>query len=173
MTNLYFITGVAGTGKSTILRLLSERGFYCLDLGKVEGAKNFFLIEMGEQIYDLETVEDWVNNVNIEWNIPAILSHIPDNDKTKFIADYNPGQKEIYSICEGSVTLITDNDERINRLEQRTEGYGTTESQREHSRINSAEHEKKLLEDCDFSVDTSLLTPSQTMNKILKNFSIE
>lgn len=129
------ITGIAGTGKSTIAKELTKRGVATIDLHDVPGL--FFWQDKKTK----ETIEyapvhskEWFDAVDRLCDIKKmneLLARQPDIVMAGSTSGSN--QKEFFSLFDKIILLQGDPETLVHRMQTRTNksGYGKTEAEQE------------------------------------------
>jgi broad-specificity NMP kinase len=129
------LTGIAGTGKSTLVKALNERGVFSIDLHDVPGLF-FWQDKETKQKVEYSPVEsrEWFDTVDrlcdIE-RLKKILSQHKDIVAAGTISGSN--QKEFLSLFDKIILLQANPNTLLHRLQTRTNksGYGKTKSEQD------------------------------------------
>ncbi len=122
------ITGIAGTGKSTLIQALNERGVASLDLHDVPGLFFWQNKITGEKVeYQPVHSQDWFDTVDRLCDIPKlkeILSQYDDLIAAGTTSGSN--QKEFLAAFDKVILLQADHETLTGRLKTRNNksGYG-------------------------------------------------
>ena len=120
------LTGMSGTGKSTALAALADRGYECVDTD--EG--DWIEVVDGEPLWRIEAVD-------------ALLEH--PRTGTLFVQGTVANQGELYDRFAAIVLLTAPNDVILQRLATRTTNdFGKTPEERERV-LDDLEHVEPLL----------------------------
>ena len=130
------ITGIAGTGKSTIVKALNERGIVSIDLHDVPGLFFWQNKETKEKVeYSPVQSKDWFDTVDRLCDITK-LKEMLDQYTGIVMAGTSGGgsnQKEFLSLFDKVILLQSSPETLIHRMKTRTNksGYGKTEAEQE------------------------------------------
>lgn len=129
------ITGIAGTGKSTIVRVLKERGIISVDLHDVPGLF-FWQNKNTKQKVEYSPVhsEDWFDTVDRLCDINILKELLTQyQDVVMAGTTSGPNQKEFLSVFDKIILLQSDPKTLVHRMQTRTNksGYGKTEAEQE------------------------------------------
>src|SRR6266481_7275258 len=152
------LTGIAGTGKSTITKALSERGITAIDLHDLP---NPFLWQdkiTKEKIeYTPGRPKEWFNNVDRLCNIDK-LKEILLQYSNVLMAGTTSGsnQKEFLSLFDKVILLQADSEILVRRMQTRTNksGYGKSKGEQEDNIEWQKEYDLLLLSLGAIPVDT-------------------
>jgi broad-specificity NMP kinase len=129
------ITGIAGTGKSTIVKALNERGVVSIDLHDVPGLFFWQNKETKEKVeyYPVHSKE-WFDTVDRLCDINK-LKEMLDQYTNIVMAGTTSGsnQKNFLSLFDKVILLQSNPETLIYRMKTRTNksGYGKTEAEQE------------------------------------------
>jgi dephospho-CoA kinase len=134
------MTGMSGTGKSTVLRALAARGHMTVDTDDDEWC---------EWVTDDQGARDWV------WRVEAI-DQLLDRHKDLFVAGCKSNQGEFYPRFDNIVLLSAPAEVMLQRIDQRNDNpYGKSAEERalvlDHLRVV----EPLLRASADVEIDTS------------------
>jgi broad-specificity NMP kinase len=143
------LTGVAGTGKSTIINSLNEKGLVAIDLHDIPGL--FFWqdkITKEKVPYSPVQLREWFDNVDRLCDIDT-LKEILDQYQDVVMAGTTSGsnQKEFLSLFDKVILLQANPQTLVDRMETRTNksGYGKTKAEQEDNVEWQKEFEPLLL----------------------------
>ena len=143
------ITGIAGTGKSTIVKALNERGVVSIDLHDILGLF-FWQNKNSNQKVEYSPVHsrEWFDNVDRLCDINK-LKEILDQYKDIVMAGTTSGsnQKEFLSLFDKIILLQSDPKTLNHRMQTRTNksGYGKTNAEQEDNIEWQKEFDPQLL----------------------------
>lgn len=153
----YLITGVAGTGKSSICRELQKQGYNAYDIDEVSGLCSWRSKKTGE-------VGNYYPNIGREW----LDQHdwICDEDKLKslftdgkdiFICGISSNQKKLLPLFKKVILLTLDNDLLRQRLSNRKgeNEFAKTESEQLHILEWKDDWEKEIIQAGAITVNAS------------------
>jgi len=143
------ITGIAGTGKSTIVKELNKKGIAAIDLHNVPGL--FFW-----QDKETKKAVEYAPVRSKEWF--DIVDRLCDIEKVEEIFAEQPGivmagstsgsnQKEFFSLFDKIILLQNNPETLVHRMQTRTNksGYGKTEAEQEDNIEWQKEYDPLLL----------------------------
>jgi broad-specificity NMP kinase len=129
------ITGIAGTGKSIIAKILNERGIAAIDLHDVPGLF-FWQDRETKQTVEYTPVhsKEWFDTVDRLCDIKkmkGVLARQPNTVMAGSTSGSN--QKEFFSLFDKIILLQGNPETLIHRMQTRTNksGYGKTEAEQE------------------------------------------
>jgi dephospho-CoA kinase len=132
------VTGMSGTGKSSALAELAQRGFRAVDTD-----------EPGWTVEDAEGGRCWVEN-----RIDELLA---DDGSTLFVSGTVSNQGRFYDRFDAVVLLSAPAEELLQRIADRsTNDYGKSEDERDLILTHLCEVEPLLRATCTHEVDASL-----------------
>lgn len=144
-----FVTGVAGSGKSTITKTLNTMGYTAHDIEDYEyGLFMMVRKDNGEQYMDYDNADlEKVNNARWICDISKLRELIDKQaDETAFYCGIASNNKEVMPLFNTSVLLKVDPkllDERLVSREG-TDGHANTEAGRRHVLSWKEEFEKEM-----------------------------
>jgi dephospho-CoA kinase len=134
------VTGMSGTGKSTVLRALGARGHAVVDTDADEWC---------EWVADAEGNRDWV------WRADA-MGELLDRDGDLFVAGCKSNQGEFYPRFDKIVLLSAPAEVMLERIDQRSDNpYGKSVAERALVLEHLAVVEPLLRASADLEIDTS------------------
>lgn len=168
-----FITGIAGTGKTTVLSELQKHGYVVIDLDATgicrwKNKETQEFVEYGETGRDYEwlTKHGWYCDVE---KLKQIMSVIRE-DEDVFVAGIAENIEEVSQEFD-KVFIITASDTIVKeRLNARTSNHF---AKKEEEQDFVLEHSKKLLENIkDFIEIDANKSPTEVAEEILKSIEI-
>lgn len=137
---LIYITGSAGSGKSTVRKELVRRGYkaYDVDEDKLKAWYHKQTNELAEHQKEWdESLDDqaWRQTywLKVERHrIEEIAKDTKDDPKPVFITGVNPNDNEIWDLFDKVISLSVSNETLDHRLEIRTSKYGKHPDDREN-----------------------------------------
>lgn len=124
---LYFINGVSGAGKSTILESLRSRGFEAYDVDVAEPVTAKWHNDATGFIHPKSSVKaaDRTKTFLAEhsWKVPRQeVAELRNNasDKTVFFGGSVTNESEFIDLCDGTFSLMIDDKTMLQRLATRT-----------------------------------------------------
>lgn len=143
------LTGVAGTGKSTLVKALNERGIVSLDLHDVPELFSWRDNKTKEKVEyaPVESVE-WFNTVERLCDIPMLKELLSQHED--IVAAGTTGesnQEEFLSLFDKVILLQADIQTLIYRMQTRTNrsGYGKTKAEQDDNVEWQKEFDPKIL----------------------------
>lgn len=114
----YFITGAAGSGKSTTIQALQERGFSAYDTDDLPEVTRLQDRQTGEFVDWPAGPADFSKNA---WNWQADgLKKLLASDKTVFVGASVANQQQFYGLFDKIFALVIDSESLRHRLLTRT-----------------------------------------------------
>src|SRR5258708_26462168 len=117
----YLITGLSGTGKSTLAEELTRRGLKALDTDKDLGLNKWFGIDTGQIVdYQPPVSPDWYNKHQFGWDkqeFERVLSGSQKDDI--FICGSSYNDSEFYDLFDKVFFLVVDEQTLLHRLRNR------------------------------------------------------
>jgi RNase adaptor protein for sRNA GlmZ degradation len=153
------ITGMSGTGKSSVLEELKSRGYITVDADTDEWSewKNVVFV-------DGDTPQpDWV------WREDKIRILLQQEYPTNlFVSGCTPNQGKFYSEFDRVVLFTAPLDVMLHRVATRqTNPYGKSDEERNQIIHNTEVVEPLLRSGCDLEIDTSKLDIQQVADKLI------
>ncbi len=155
------ITGMSGTGKSTVIAELSRRGFCAIDFDTDEWC------EWGKP----PPVDGLRENLESDWiwreePVRTLLS--APRSAPLFISGCAPNQGTFYGLLDRVVLLTAHLDVLLSRVDRRTSNpYGKSDEERAQIIENVRDVEPLLYRRATLVVDTSRLTVAEVVDHIL------
>lgn len=150
------ITGMSGTGKSTILRLLQERGFAT--------------VETDEPGWCVPEDDDW-SQPDEMWNLnEARMSSLLEEHRNRhiFVSATRANQGLFYDRFEHVVVLRAPLRVMLTRVQARSSNpFGSTVEQRQKIESDANEIEPLLIRTADLVIDTSVATPEHVADRLI------
>lgn len=143
------ITGIAGTGKSTIVKALNEEGISAIDLHDVPGLFFWQNKKTKEKVeYTPVVSREWFDTVDRLCNINRLKKMLDQYDDI-IMAGTTSGsnQEEFLSLFDKVILLQSSPETLVHRLETRTNksGYGKTKAEQEDNIEWQKEFDPQLL----------------------------
>ncbi len=113
------VTGMSGSGKTTVARSLHSRGYTAIDTDSATGLSVWIERSTGKPNYNFEPkkAEDWVEKYDWLWDEGALRKLLSTNNVTYFCGS-SANQEQFYSLFD-KIYLLEVNDELlIHRLTQ-------------------------------------------------------
>lgn len=150
------ITGMSGTGKSTVLRLLQQLGFKTVETDET----GWCVPEDGDWS---QPDEMWILD---EARITALLDeHL---DRHLFVSATRANQGTFYDRFEHVVVLRAPLNVMLTRVQSRSSNpFGSTIEQRRKIEFDTNETEPLLIRTADLVIDTSVETPKQIADRLI------
>ena len=143
------LTGIAGTGKSTIVSVLNERGIFSLDLHDIPGLFFWQNKETKERVeYTPVESREWFDTVDRLCDIPK-LKEILSQYKDIVMAGTAGGsnQEEFLSLFDKIILLQANPQTLVNRMKTRINksGYGKTKAEQDDNTEWQKDFDPKIL----------------------------
>lgn len=143
------LTGIAGTGKSTIVKALNERGIFSLDLHDIPGLFFWQDKETKEKVeYTPVESREWFDTVDRLCDISK-LKEILSQYEDIVVAGTTSGsnQEEFLSLFDKIILLQATPKILVHRMQTRTNksGYGKTEAEQDDNIEWQKEFDPKIL----------------------------
>lgn len=149
-TTIIFVTGMSGTGKSTVLDVLARKGWASID---TDFGNWMILSDDGDLIWD-------------EPRIEALLDSVPPSGRLA-ISGTVRNQTRFRDRFDAIILLSAPLDTMLRRVAARdTNPYGGTEAQREEIRHYTQTILPLLRASADLELDTSTLDPERVAEAI-------
>jgi broad-specificity NMP kinase len=158
-TKRILITGMSGTGKSSVLEELKNRGYITVDA-------------------DTDAWSEWKNVVSVDGDTPqpdwvwqedkiqALLQQKYPTDL--FVSGCTPNQGKFYPEFDQVVLFTAPLEIMLHRVAMRqTNPYGKSEEEQKQIIHNTEVVQPLLRESCDLEIDTSKLSIEQVANKLI------
>lgn len=165
------LTGIAGTGKSTIVRTLNERGVFSLDLHDIPGLFFWQDKETKEKVeYIPVESREWFDTVDRLCDIPK-LKEILSQYEDIVVAGTTSGsnQEEFLSLFDKIILLQSDSQTLANRMQSRISksGYGKTKAEQDDNIEWQKEFDPKIL-----SYGAILVNTEGELNDVVDNIIV-
>ncbi len=135
MKNKYFITGIAGTGKSTIGNEFRKLGYEVFDIDAVEGLCHWKNKQTGNEAkYDTGVGKEWLEAHDWVCDIPKLQELLEENqDKPTIIVGIAYNQEDFLNLFDKVFLLYCTPEVFIERLNNRHDGnnFGKDKSEQE------------------------------------------
>lgn len=129
------ITGIAGTGKSTIAKALNEKGVEAVDLHDVPGVFFWQDKKTGAPVeYAPVHSKDWFDTVDRLCDIKKVKGIFEQNPAIVMVGSTSgSNQNEFFLLFDKIILLQSNPDTLIHRMQTRINksGYGKTEAEQE------------------------------------------
>jgi len=159
MKRMYYITGVSGTGKSTLAEELRKKGFYTIDQDSLCRWKNNKTMELAPLRQEKEFLEehDWYCDVDI------LKRDVEKEGEKVFVVGYAANQDEYLNMFDKVFLLHCSPETLVARLETRTTNeFGKHSSQMEHILEWQKGYEKDMTDKGAIGIDAE-----QPLSKVL------
>lgn len=163
-----FITGMSGSGKSSIAAELSRRGLAVFDIDKVMGSCNWYDSNGKVADYHSGVSKKWLSEHQWICDFDQIKDLVKKLKRAEvFIVGITDNQSDFIDYFDQIFLLqISDND-LLNRLKSRTTNdFAKSAQQQEHLLETKEDFEQKMLENGAIHLDASL-SISDITNQIL------
>ncbi|HUC01812.1 MAG TPA: AAA family ATPase [Candidatus Paceibacterota bacterium] len=143
------ITGIAGTGKSTIAKALNGKGIQAIDLHDVPGV--FFWQDKKTKMaveYAPVHSKDWFDTVDRLCDIGKVKEMLEQNPAVVMVGSTSgSNQNEFFSLFDKIILLQSNPETLVHRMRTRVNksGYGKTEAEQEDNIEWQKEYDPLLL----------------------------
>jgi adenylate kinase family enzyme len=115
--NKYLITGVSGTGKTTIAKELQVRGYSAYDMDSVPGLGAWIERTTGKpRAKDFSSAADWVDRYDWLWNKTRLQNLLKTGTQPIFLCGSSVNQENFYNLFTKIVLLKIDDKTLTTRL---------------------------------------------------------
>jgi len=154
----YLITGVAGTGKSSICKKLRERGYTSHDIDDVPGLcswRNKKTGELGD--YHPGIGREWIDQHDWVCSEAKLSNLLTDTGDKKIVCGIVSNQKELLHLFEKVILLTLDDNLLKQRLSSRKGKYDFAKTESEQLRILDwkGDWEKEMIQAGATRIDTN------------------
>lgn len=128
------ITGIAGTGKSTIVKALNEKGVFAIDLHDIPDMFFWQDRKTKEKVtYVPAQSREWFDTVDRLCDIDRLKEILNQHDNIVVAGTASGNQAEYLSLFEKIILLQCDSKTLTHRLQTRTNksGFGKTKAEQE------------------------------------------
>ncbi|PIQ91742.1 MAG: hypothetical protein COV70_02100 [Parcubacteria group bacterium CG11_big_fil_rev_8_21_14_0_20_39_22] len=116
-----FITGISGTGKTTIAKELEKKGVYTIDVDEVEGLCTWIDKNRGQKASDDAILNDeFVSNHEWVCSVPQLIELMNKGDDVVVILGSPSNQKDFLHLFDKVLLLQCPPEVFIERIEMRT-----------------------------------------------------
>jgi broad-specificity NMP kinase len=161
------LTGVSGTGKSTIIKALNEREVFSIDLHDVPGLFFWQDKKTKEKVeYASVTSREWFDTVDRLCDINKLKKIFDQYDDIVMAGTISSNdQQEFLSLFDKVILLQCNPETLIHRMETRTNksGYGKTKAEQEDNIEWQKEFEPQLL-----SYGAIPVNPDEDLNNVVE-----
>lgn len=142
------ITGIAGTGKSTIVKALNERGVVAIDLHDVSGLFFWQDKKTREKVeYSPIHSHDWFDSVERLCDIPKLKELLARDENIVMAGTGGDSQAEYLPLFDKVILLQADPAILVHRMQTRINksGYGKTKAEQDNNIEWQKEFDPELL----------------------------
>ncbi len=153
----FYITGISGSGKSSVAEKLKEKGVYTIDIDSIDGLCRWIN-------NDTQEVEEWHHGMEGEWyrkhryicNKEKLIDLINNSDKNIIVVAGLPNNRsELLDLFDKVFLLQCREETFIKRIEERTNNdFGKHALEKENILSWYKNFEKKTLEEGAIPIDT-------------------
>lgn len=151
------ITGIAGTGKSTIVKSLNERGIFSIDLHDVPGLM-FWQDKITKEKVEYTPIHshDWFDTVDRICDIEKLKEILSKHDNVVMAGTSGDNQTEYFPLFDKIILLQCNPEILIHRMKTRINksGYGKTKAEQEDNIEWQKEFDPFVLSNGAVSVNT-------------------
>jgi dephospho-CoA kinase len=142
------LTGMSGTGKSSIVEALQQRGFRAVDTDY----GGYCLEQNGERLWDESKIHNLLNS----------------SLEPLFVAGCEANQGKFYPLFDRIVLLSAPKDTILERVKTRSNNpYGKTPTEQAEILASLEEIEPLLRKGCDLEINTAEFTVDEIVNRLL------
>ncbi len=143
-----YITGVSGTGKSTIAKELKRKGIYAFSIDEVDGLCDWKNKKTGEAVrYNFDGNQDWFDQNGWMCDAEKLKELMNVNEEIVVVAGIASNQNEYLTLFEKVFVLQCKKETFIHRLMTRTDNLFGKKLSEQESLINFYQgFEKKLVD---------------------------
>lgn len=117
----YFITGVPGTGKTTIGKLLQEKGHFFVDVDYEPGLSSWYDQDGNKVSNKPDADADWYSKHDWYWDKKSLENLLSKHtDKHIFVCGMTSNQTDSLELFDKTFYLKVSNDELLRRREGRS-----------------------------------------------------
>ena len=170
----FYITGLSGTGKTTIIKELAERGMAAFDVDEVAGLCRWRNKKTFERVdYHSGVAKDWLDGHEWVSDIEKLKELIDNHGGMVAVAGITSNQNEYLPLFDKIFLLQCGDETLIGRLRARTgkDEYGKTAAEREMLLSSRREFEKDLIDRGAIPVNTDS-SVEEAANKIILNVDL-
>lgn len=143
------LTGIAGTGKSTIISAINKRGIFSLDLHDIQGLFFWQDKETKEKVeYAPVESREWFDTVDRLCDIPKLKEILSQHEDIVVAGTISASsQEEFLSLFDKIILLQTNPQTLVNRMQTRINksGYGKTKAEQDDNTEWQKEFDPKIL----------------------------
>jgi dephospho-CoA kinase len=143
------LTGIAGAGKSTLVKALNHRDIKAIDLHDIPGVFFWKKKDTGEIMqYSPVRSREWFDTVDRICDIKKLQNILEQNPNTIMAGSTGSGnQKEFLSLFDKIILLQCDPETIIHRMKTRTNksGYGKKQEEQDDNIALQEEFDSRLL----------------------------
>ena len=126
------LTGVAGTGKSTLAKALRERGFLAVDFSEVPGMCFWQDINTKEKvIYSPVESREWFRTKHFICDIQKLTEIIDKQDDIIMTGVASGNQVEYFPLFDKILLLQCNPETSVHRMQTRNTAYGKTKAEQD------------------------------------------
>ena len=119
MNKKYFLTGVPGVGKTTIGKILEEKGYVVVDVDYEPGLANWYNIKNGEKVPKNNDADgDWYMRHDWNWD-EKVLGKVLENENDVFVCGVTSNQNNNLNLFDKIFLLQLDSEEIRKRRKKR------------------------------------------------------
>jgi thymidylate kinase len=128
-SQVYLVTGTAGTGKTTVMREISKQGIEVIGIDETPGLTAWIHKESGEVIKPgVELTDQFLKTHDWGCNVGQLRELLEGRKETVFVCGSCDNIDEIMALCDRTFVLVCEPEVFLPRIEQRTNNeYGKTE----------------------------------------------
>lgn len=164
--NKIYITGISGTGKTTIAKELEQRGFYTISIDEVPNLCVWIHKETKEKVnYEAELNKEFIDAHDWVCDVEYLNELIKKGTSPIFVLGLASNQKDFIHIFDKTLLLQCSPETFISRIENRTDNdFGKDKTAQEVILSWYQNFENTMLEKGAISIDVE-----KPLNEVIEN----
>lgn len=173
MRKIYYVTGISGTGKSTVTKELNKRGIFSID----QDSKEYGLCSwkhnetMKDARFEYGIGKEFLEANDWYCNIEKLKQILDDNKNIKFVCGVSANQDEYLNLFDKVFLLQCSPEILIKRIDEREDHqFGKHPSEKEHILNWYEEFEENLISKGAIAINNNN-SINFVVDEILKNMA--